>query len=328
MAYSAKIEDFESLTLPWEQLLKGSSQNHVFLTPTWQRVWWEQFGDGWELLLASIRSGEQLVGIAPLMRSNDALSLVGDSDVCDYLDLVAMKGHEEGVCLAIRSLLEELAWESLDLAPLRPDSVVANHLIPLLKENGYAVETTQIDTSPEVCLPMEWEEFLAGLSKKDRHELRRKLRRLERAGEVRHQCARDPDTLSQDLDDFFRLFKASRPDKVEFLTSERETFFREMSSSMMERGYLRLSFLELNGERVSTNLCFEYNNSASLYNSGYDPSYRKLSVGLLLKAHCIRSAIESGKKRFDFLRGAEPYKYDLGGKDVPIYRIQVRRQTT
>lgn len=327
MAYSTKIEDFESLTLPWERLLEDSSRNHVFLTPVWQRVWWEHLGRGGELLLVSVRSGTQLVGIAPLMRCNGALSLVGDSDVCDYLDLIAMEGHEEGVCRAIHSLLEELGWERLDLVPLRPDSVIANHFAPLLEGRGHTIDRTQIDTSPEAILPGDWEAFLAGLGKKDRHELRRKLRRLERAGEVRHLCVQNLDTLPHDLDDFFRLFKASLQDKVDFLTPERETFFREMAHSMMERGYLRLSFMELNGKRVSTNFCFEYDDSIYLYNSGYDLSHYKLSVGLLLKAHCLKSAIESGKARFDFLRGAERYKYGLGGKDVPIYRFQVKRQT-
>jgi CelD/BcsL family acetyltransferase involved in cellulose biosynthesis len=94
----------------------------------------------------------------------------------------------------------------------------------------------------------------------------------------------------------------------------------------MERGWLSLAFLDVNGRRVATTLSFDYDNSFSLYNSGYDPAYSSLAVGLLHKALCIKHAIESGETRFDFLRGAEPYKYDLGGKDVPIYRFVVRRQ--
>jgi CelD/BcsL family acetyltransferase involved in cellulose biosynthesis len=50
-----------------------------------------------------------------------------------------------------------------------------------------------------------------------------------------------------------------------------------------------------------------------------------LSVGLLNKALCIREAIEEGRRAFDFLRGSERYKYDLGGTDRLLYRIAVRR---
>jgi CelD/BcsL family acetyltransferase involved in cellulose biosynthesis len=72
-------------------------------------------------------------------------------------------------------------------------------------------------------------------------------------------------------------------------------------------------------------LCFDYNNDIYLYNSAYDPAYSSLSVSLLLKVFNIRDAVEHGKKRFDFLSGDEPYKYDLGGHDVPLYQCLITR---
>ncbi|MEE8347693.1 MAG: GNAT family N-acetyltransferase, partial [Dehalococcoidia bacterium] len=67
------------------------------------------------------------------------------------------------------------------------------------------------------------------------------------------------------------------------------------------------------------------NGEALLYNSGYNPDYAYLSVGLLSKALALRKAIEEGRSRFDFLRGPEPYKYDLVARDVAVYRCTVRR---
>jgi len=83
--------------------------------------------------------------------------------------------------------------------------------------------------------------------------------------------------------------------------------------------------LELEGKRVAALFCFEDDEELLLYNSGYDPQYAHLSVGLLSKATCLRGAIEAGKQRFDFLRGCEPYKYDLGGKDLPVYRCLIKK---
>jgi len=326
MVYTTKIESFDSLTPAWEKLLQNATHNHIFFTPTWQRVWWEHLGRGNEPLLVSFREGDELAGVASFMRSGTTISLLGDADVCDYLDLVTRKGHEDGVCSALYDFLLETEWDSLDLVPLRPDSVAMAYFIPLLERKGHAVEKSQIDTSPEAALPKDWEDFLASLSKKDRHELRRKMRRLESAGEVRHTCTGNPESLMKDIEDFLALFRASREDKVTFLTPERESYFRNLVQATLERNLLRLSFLELDGKRVAANLCFDYDGSIYLYNSGYDPQYYRLAVGLLHKAYCLRSAIASGKARFDFLRGAEPYKYDLGGKDVPIYRYRVKRQ--
>jgi CelD/BcsL family acetyltransferase involved in cellulose biosynthesis len=326
MPLSTKTNDFQRLSQHWQDLLKESTRNWVFLTPTWQRAWWERLGEGQELMLVSFREGERLMGVAPLMRKGEVLSLIGDKDVCDYLDVVTARGKEDEVCKALLAFLEAVDWRVLDLVPLRPDSIVVTHLVPMLRARGYGVEDEQIDVSPEMSLPASWDEFVDGLGKKGRHELRRKLRRLERYGEVHYDRVKNGTSLHQEMDDFLKLFKESMADKIAFLTPEREAFFRSLAAGLMERGWLSLAFLDVNGRRVATTLSFDYDNSFSLYNSGYDPAYSSLAVGLLHKALCIKHAIESGKTRFDFLRGAEPYKYDLGGKDVPIYRFVVRRQ--
>ncbi len=109
------------------------------------------------------------------------------------------------------------------------------------------------------------------------------------------------------------------------MTDRKREFFTTMVSSLAEHGNIRLSFMEIGGVRTGTTLCFDYNNDISLYNSAYDPAYSSLSVSLLLKVFNIKEAIDHGKKRFDFLSGKEPYKYDLGGHDVPLYRCLVTR---
>ena len=190
---------------------------------------------------------------------------------------------------------------------------------------GYKIQIIEEDVSPGMNLPNNWEEFISNLPKKDRHELRRKIRRLERYGEVRFQVLTNTTDVEVSMDDFFSLMKKSRSDKAEFLTDKRENFFRTISTELSNISQLRLYFLELNGIRVATTLCFGYNNNLYLYNSGYDPEYSSLSVGLISKAYCIKDAIENGMTYFDFLRGSEPYKYHLGGKDKLLYRMVIDR---
>jgi CelD/BcsL family acetyltransferase involved in cellulose biosynthesis len=125
------------------------------------------------------------------------------------------------------------------------------------------------------------------------------------------------------MDSFFRMFVESRQDKAAFLTGPREAFFRQMAASLAEAGLLRLGILELDGKPVAQIICFDYNNCIYLYNSGYEPQYVSLSVGLLSKVLAIKDSIERGKQKFDFLKGAEPYKYRLGGQEVPLYRCLI-----
>jgi CelD/BcsL family acetyltransferase involved in cellulose biosynthesis len=83
--------------------------------------------------------------------------------------------------------------------------------------------------------------------------------------------------------------------------------------------------LSVDGKNAAAVLCFDAGCTLYMYNSGYDPDYSALSVGLLSKALVLRWAIENGKTHLDFLRGNEPYKYDLGARDQNIYRLVVSR---
>ena len=107
------------------------------------------------------------------------------------------------------------------------------------------------------------------------------------------------------------------------MTARMKTFFNSMVDTMAEAGFLKLGILELDTLPAAMVLCFDYDDCVYLYNSGYDPHYGSLSVGLLSKVLFIKDSIQKGRKKFDFLRGGEPYKYQLGGREVPIYSCQI-----
>ena len=135
----------------------------------------------------------------------------------------------------------------------------------------------------------------------------------------------EPSDVEGAMDDFLRLLGLSRESKYRFLTPEREKFFRAMARAMSELGIVRLFFLEIGGERVASAFCFDHKDKRLLYNSGYDPQYSYYSVGLLLNALSLKSAIESGKSYYDFLRGDEQYKYHLGGTDRQLYNMLITK---
>ncbi|MDE2969782.1 MAG: GNAT family N-acetyltransferase, partial [Chloroflexota bacterium] len=216
-------------------------------------------------------------------------------------------------------------WRCLYFPSLPQSSPTLRHLPLLAEQQGWSCDVEQEDVSPTLDLPADWEAYLAGLRKKDRHELRRKFRRLENAGGVEIRCYTEADEVEDRLDAFFALMRMGREDKHRFLTPEREAFFREMAVALAGVNVARLWFMEKDGALVSSCLCFDYCGRRLLYNSGFDPAFADLSVGLLLKATTIRDAIERGLDSFEFLRGDEHYKYHLGGVDQAVYRMTVVR---
>jgi CelD/BcsL family acetyltransferase involved in cellulose biosynthesis len=251
-------------------------------------------------------------------------SFIGDSDVCDYLDFVVAPGRGPEF---FRVLIEELRQQrirNLDLAPVRVDSTVMRELLPVAKEMKCEVSQERDDVSYEMTLPNSWEGYLQVLKGSERHEVRRKLRRIEEAARIRFLSVDDPPDVRQAMDTFLGLFGTSRADKAAFMTTQRALFFRSLAEDMAEAGILRLFFLELDAETAAAVMCFHDDSTVYLYNNGYDNRFRSLSVGYLSKVLSIREAIRQGKKNFDFLKGPEAYKRRLGGKPVPLYRCQIR----
>ena len=325
MGASVREQTLDEAEEGWEHLLPLTRTSSVFVTPWWQRVWWKHFGAAADLWVLSVVNESKHLGIAPLMRKDGVVGFLGDTDVCDFTDFVVSEGSEPEFYDALCRYLAAAPWETLHLQSLPAGSAALRYVPEMARERGYDLDIQEEDMSPVAVLPSTWEGYLAGLSKKDRHELRRKLRRLEGAGEARQYDCTDPESLRPCMEDFFRLLRASRADKLEYMTPVRERFFVDVALELARRDQLRLSFLEVDGVRAAACINFDYMDSYLLYNSGYDPAYSTLSVGLLNKALTIRAAIEGGKKYFNFLRGTERYKYHLGGIDQPVYRLIVRR---
>ncbi|MDP2718354.1 MAG: GNAT family N-acetyltransferase [Dehalococcoidia bacterium] len=308
--------DFPAVEGYWNQLLGNGAAHHVFQRPEWVRAWWLELGQG-DLEILLIKRGGKAVGIAPLLRQEALINLTGDEDVCDYLDIIALPGEERAVVSAMLDY-RELKGGVFNLAPLHPTSPLLSSLPALARERNRPAFTRALDVSYWLDLPESWDEYLRLLPSRDRHELQRKFRRLEKAGNIRFYASR---SIPDDFDSFLYLFRNSRRDKTAFLTPQREAFFRRLAVSAENQSWLRLYFLELNDKRVATTFCFDYNGVVYLYNSGYDPGYSALSAGLLCKALSIKQAVEEGRKGFDFLKGDEDYKTNLGGRPVPLYRL-------
>jgi CelD/BcsL family acetyltransferase involved in cellulose biosynthesis len=288
-------------------------------------VWHRTLAPDSDLLLLTVREDDRLIGIVPLSHRGDDLLLAGDSEICDYMDIISPPHLIEIVLDAVLSGTAAGPWRRLILWGLRADSPTLAALPALAAEAGLSLETEIEAVCPRVNLPASWEDYLQSLSKKDRHELRRKIRRLGEAGQTREYALSDPSEVAAAMPDFLRLHTVSRQDKAEFMTPPMALFFRQMTAELSGEDLIRLYFLELDGQRVASALAFNCDGELWLYNSGFDPAFASVSVGLVSKALVLRQAISEGRTCYDFLRGAEPYKYDLGARDLEVFRCTLLR---
>ncbi|RMF34873.1 MAG: GNAT family N-acetyltransferase [Chloroflexi bacterium] len=324
-------EGFDALADEWDPLVRASRANYIFLTHAWQKTWWTHLHEG-ELCLVSARAPDgRLLGIAPLFLTTEEghrmFKTVGCVDVSDYLEWIVATGHEAPV---YEALLEALlthpdvpTWDCLCLCNVPQESVSLAVLPDLARRRGLTVEIELEDVCPVLSLPTTWEAYLAALPRKQRHELRRKLRR---AAELDWYQVGPEHDLGAEVDRFIALMRKSHPDKAEFILDRRhQAFFHAIAQATHQAGWLQLAFLTDLERPVATYFNFLYDGQVLVYNSGFDPAYGRLSPGIVLMAHLIRDAIEQGYRTVDFLRGNEGYKYDLGGVDTTVHRLLIHR---
>lgn len=318
MALDVTVERPETLADEWATLHTTTDRPAPFQHPAWHAAWWEIFGNTGEQRYYAVREEGRLVAVAPMQRLGDgALAFSGDPEIMDYMDLICEPGREAAALDALLATWKSDGAGAVRLWGLRDGSP----LLAALRGRGVPFEEEAV--APRIALAPDWEAYLATLTKKDRHELRRKMRRLEGAGmAVTMRVIDDPEGVDAALDPFFHLHKISRADKAEFMTPTMERFFRRIAHDFASFGTLRLFLIDLDSKPAAALIAFEGEDLA-VWNSGYDPDYSSLSIGLYSKAKAIEWAIAEGLPRVDFLRGREPYKYDLGGVDLVVWRGEI-----
>jgi CelD/BcsL family acetyltransferase involved in cellulose biosynthesis len=311
----------------WNGLLERSKLPSVFLTWQWQRHWAQAFAPARPLHLLTVTDDDgSLIGLLPLYEEETTrLRLLGGVDVSDYLDIIAAAGREEEVWQGLlqHRMAQPVEW---DLHAIRAASPTMSLVPALAPAYGLQVTATVEERCPVLSLPDTWDEYLAGLSGKDRHELRRKMRKLER--ELPGTVVRSHHTdegWDEALRVFLRLHRLSKVGKARFMDEQMEQFFRDATRALAAAGWARLWFLDHEGAAVAAFLCLEYAGSVGLYNSGFDPAHARLAPGIVLLAHVIKDAIDRRIPIFDFLRGEESYKQGFGPVPEDLYNVRINR---
>jgi CelD/BcsL family acetyltransferase involved in cellulose biosynthesis len=325
---------FSELKTEWNDLLQRSVTNRIFNTWEWQTTWWEAYHPG-ELWVITVRNvAGKLIAIAPWFidktpNNERIVRTIGCVDVTDYLDLLVDAGCYDEALTALTDFVAAHSdkYEMINLCNLPQNSAGFRYFAATLEAHSFQVTLTQQEVCPIINLPTEWEAYFELLDKKQRHELRRKLRRVEAATENMTWYSVDQShDLTTEIEKFLHLMSASQVDKAEFLSDDKNiAFFKAITPIALANNWLHMNFLTINGVAVAAYMNFIYGNQVLVYNSGLLPNeYGQLSPGIILLIYNIQWAIDQHFSVFDFLRGSEEYKYRMGAMDTPVYMLQAK----
>lgn len=333
------LQDLEELKPEWNRFLAQCSASHVpFLRFEYLSNWWQTLGGGeWTsgdlFVVAGRESNGEIAGIAPLFFSRNlqgepALMLLGSIEISDYLDLIA---PESGLAAFSASLLEFLdspqapPWKALDWYNIPEASPTMAPLQSAAEKRGWDLQQFRLQPCPYIALPGDWETYLAGIDKKQRHEIRRKLRRAEEyTPPVNWYVVQEKSRLESEMEDFFTLM-AHDPEKARFLSPAMRRQMHLTAQAAFDQGWLLLAFLEVGGRKAAGYLNFDYAGHLWVYNSGLDFEMRELSPGWVLLTQLLKWANENGRNAVDFMRGDEDYKYRFGAVNRYVTRVLICR---
>lgn len=315
------IHEFESLRDEWNSLLRDSRSDSLFLTWEWLFTWWKVLGAHFKLNIVRVRSGSTLLALLPLFRGQAnalkfqpaCLEFLGSGAAgSDYLDFIVKRDIETEVLEHVGQVLLKNK-QAVQLSHCLKGSSAVSFLLHSWKVADAQSRRQHIGTCPFIVLSGHtWDSYLASLGSEHRYNFKRRLKNLQAKFVMRLEAVQDEEGRKTALENLIRLHNLRRSSlngSEAFNTPALCSFHDELSRIALQKTWLRLYTLWLDGRPAASLYGFYYKRIFYFYQSGFDPAFKEFSVGLVIMGLAIRCAIEEGAIEYDFLHGAEPYKF-------------------
>jgi CelD/BcsL family acetyltransferase involved in cellulose biosynthesis len=323
----------------WDDAVAASAAPTIFLTRDWVSAWWANFAEGRDPCVLRVASPDgATAGIGPFyverlgVRAN-RLGVLGDQVVgSEYLGIVARKGYEATVARSIAHWLADGAprWHVAQLSGLREDDPAAEELERALRARAAKALAVEHPCAA-IALPGDPDEYLASLGSKFRSSYRQRTNKLLRACDVRFFRTEDEDELPRHLQTLFRMNQVRWTEAgmfAAFTDPRLRSFYLDVSRRLLSSGSLRFWQLEVDGVIRACQYAFAYDGVLHSLQEAYDTHWSLPGVsglGVVLRGHVLRAAIEEGLDTYDFLGGEEDHKLRWGASIHRVRHLSVAR---
>jgi CelD/BcsL family acetyltransferase involved in cellulose biosynthesis len=312
---------FAALEPEWNETVENAGLTHPFLRHEWLKTWWDAFGHDRALNIMVVRLGRRIIGLAPLMLETARMNRVPvrrvqflANDHTPKADVVVSERADEVFDALWSALLKARSkWDVLLFNQLPGDSPTHSQVARLAGDGAYATTLWQSDASPYLELTSDWNAYVQGRNAKLKQNLRNRLNRLSKLGEVSLQMISEPRAVHHARDHALALEDSGwKRDAGTAICSDPNVrrFYTLLADRAVDEGWLRLLFLTVNGRRIAAAYASRYQDRLSFFKTGYDPEYAKYAPFKLLTYFAIRDGFSAGLREVDFLGDAEPWKLE------------------
>jgi hypothetical protein len=295
----------------WQQAFRQNNPTYPFFQSGWYKAFFETIGKTYPPLI--LFDTDNAV-IAPFYLDQHRAILSGGINVTDYADIIGPENSKKPAWINFIEFLGNTPDYQIELHNIPEFSATFDFFRNDRHYPGAIIQTEE--TTPVVRLPKDHESYMWQLDRKTRHEFRRKFRNF---------TAAFPEITTIDMlpavgMEIFTGLMSLNPEKKTFLNPDNTEFFRDIARSYTDNSFIRI--ISIKGNPAAAIWYFISGKTVLLYNSGFNEKKYSGSGNFIVAGH-ILWAIEHGFTEYNFLRGNERYKYDLGGKDEFVYSIRL-----
>jgi CelD/BcsL family acetyltransferase involved in cellulose biosynthesis len=344
--------DGAALAGEWNALARASGAT-IYQTYEWQSLWWRHFGgaSGRALHVVLVRDGRTLVGIAPFFLERATvlgrtvrthLSLLGvgnafhasrgmflDDGPSDYLDILALPGYAPAVAERLCAHVRERAVDEIELLNARPGGFVREALLPALAAAGIEHAATAADVCPHLTLAGPVDEYVKSRDASVRRRLSQAAKAAQEKVLFSVETPADDGAAMEALGALMALHQR-RWRKLGYPGLFAETAFADFQRAavraFLAQGWCRIATASAASAIVAVRLSFAFNGRLHDYLSGFDDDApaAKRRPGMALLLAQMDGAYAEGIREIDFLRGDEPYKFELTSESAANMNIVIR----
>lgn len=326
---------------PWHDQCDVLADGIPFRRWQWLESWWHNYGtcDAQLCLVAIFNANAQLVALAPWYLDRTTVGLqrlrwLGSGEVCaDHQSVLCRAEYREQVAQVLADWLtrtpstgDSPLWDSLEISGTTADDPLMTCLVTELKQAGCRFLSRRAVHGWRIELPGTWPEYVAGLSKSHRKQVRRLERQVDGSSNFAFRVVQHPREVHQAMDILVELHQRRWHTQGEsgcFASRHFEQFHREAVARLMDQGNVRLMWLEADGQPVAAEYQLLGNDGVYAYQSGIDPEYLALEPGRMMMTLAVRHAILRGDRFYDMLRGDEPYKAHWRAKPYALLEGEI-----
>jgi CelD/BcsL family acetyltransferase involved in cellulose biosynthesis len=316
------IDEFRNLRTVWNETLEKSSCPVLYLTFEWMYCWWKCLGKTRKnLYVLVVRDGEDILGIAPFMEVKDTIAglptrkieFISMMKYADHpsscagtLDLIIVRRTREVYEAVFTHLMtKKTHWNFLRLHPIPRDSQSLLFLEEIALNNGFSFMKRPVFTGAYIPIEMSWQSYFARFSSEFRRKLRQNEGRLSELAPVKYLKVTSSEEIDRAYHDMIDIERRSWKWKkgITLTSVAYQEFYRALAFEAAKQHWLRIWFLESNGQKIAFNYAIQYGGAVEACKWSYDESFRNYAPGRLLEWRMLEDSFQDGATRINLLWG-------------------------